>query len=121
MLSLFLEFERAKKLGQVEVGPGKINRCPGEPVGMGGFIGTFVKIRPPYGSGFWFGEVMICSQDKERDPVLNDPCGVTDHFGIYDLRHGVCHGYHPLTLDDVVRLTNALHKLKSEFNPRELR
>lgn len=34
---------------------------------------------------------------------------------------GVCHGYHPLTLDDVVRLTNALHKLKSEFNPRELR
>ena len=33
---------------------------------------------------------------------------------------GVCHGYHPLTLDDIVRLTTALQKLKSEFNPREL-
>lgn len=34
---------------------------------------------------------------------------------------GVYHGYHPLTLDDIVRLTTALHKLKAEFNPRELR
>ena len=34
---------------------------------------------------------------------------------------GVCHGYHPLTLDDVVRLTTALQKLKAEFNPREMR
>ena len=33
---------------------------------------------------------------------------------------GVCHGYHPLTLDDVVRLTTALQKLKAEFNPREM-
>jgi len=34
---------------------------------------------------------------------------------------GVCHGYHPLTLDDIVRLTAALQKLKAEFNPREMR
>jgi len=34
---------------------------------------------------------------------------------------GVCHGYHPLTLDDIVRLTTALQKLKAEFNPREMR
>jgi hypothetical protein len=34
---------------------------------------------------------------------------------------GVCHGYHPLTLDDVVRLTTALQKLKAEFNLREMR
>ena len=34
---------------------------------------------------------------------------------------GVVHGYHPLTLDDIVRLANTLHKLKSEFEPRELR
>jgi hypothetical protein len=34
---------------------------------------------------------------------------------------GVCHGYHPLTLDDIVCLTTALQKLKSEFNPREMR
>lgn len=34
---------------------------------------------------------------------------------------GVCHGYHPLTLDDIVRLTTALQKLKSEFYPREMR
>ena len=34
---------------------------------------------------------------------------------------GVCHGYHPLTLDDIVRLTTALQKLKAEFNLREMR
>ena len=34
---------------------------------------------------------------------------------------GVFHGYHPLTLDDIVRLTTALQKLKTEFNPREIR
>ena len=34
---------------------------------------------------------------------------------------GVVHGYHPLTLDDIVRLITALQKLKSEFNPREMR
>jgi len=34
---------------------------------------------------------------------------------------GVVNGYHPLTLDDIVRLTTALQKLKAEFNPREMR
>lgn len=34
---------------------------------------------------------------------------------------GVYHGYNSLMIDDVVNLVNALHKLKSEFNYRELR
>ena len=34
---------------------------------------------------------------------------------------GVAHGYHPLSLDDVVRLANILNNLKAEFEPRELR
>jgi hypothetical protein len=34
---------------------------------------------------------------------------------------GVYHGYNSLMMDDVIKLVNALHKLKSEFNYRELR
>ena len=34
---------------------------------------------------------------------------------------GVVHGYHPLMMDDVVQLVNALNKLKTEFEYRELR
>jgi len=31
------------------------------------------------------------------------------------------HVYHSLMMDDVVRLVNAMHKLKAEFEYRELR
>ena len=34
---------------------------------------------------------------------------------------GVVHGYHSLMMDDVVRLANAMHRLKAEFEYRELR
>jgi hypothetical protein len=34
---------------------------------------------------------------------------------------GVIHGYNSLMMDDVVRLVNAMHKLKTEFEYRELR
>jgi hypothetical protein len=34
---------------------------------------------------------------------------------------GVMHGYNSLMIDDVVTLVNALHKLKSEFEYREMR
>ena len=34
---------------------------------------------------------------------------------------GVMHGYNSLMMDDVVRLVNAMHKLKAEFEYRELR
>ena len=34
---------------------------------------------------------------------------------------GVYHGYNSLMMDDVINLVNALHKLKSEFNYREMR
>jgi hypothetical protein len=34
---------------------------------------------------------------------------------------GVYHGYNSLMMDDVIKLVNALYKLKSEFNYRELR
>lgn len=34
---------------------------------------------------------------------------------------GLVHGYHALTMDDVVQLANAMHDLKREFNTRELR
>ena len=37
------------------------------------------------------------------------------------IAEGVLHGYHSLMLDDVVRLVNAMHKLKAEFEYRELR
>lgn len=33
---------------------------------------------------------------------------------------GVYHGYNTLTVEDVIRLANALHRLKLEFNYREL-
>ena len=52
--------------------------------------------------------------------ALDNAMNVLDqvHESLVD---GVCHGYHPLTLDDIVRLTTALQKLKAEFNPREMR
>lgn len=52
--------------------------------------------------------------------ALDNAMNVLDqvHESLID---GVCHGYHPLTLDDIVRLTTALQKLKAEFNPREIR
>lgn len=34
---------------------------------------------------------------------------------------GVIHGYNPLTINDVTTLVDALHKLRTEFNYRELR
>ena len=34
---------------------------------------------------------------------------------------GAAHGYHALTMDDVVQLANAMHDLKREFELRELR
>jgi len=34
---------------------------------------------------------------------------------------GVYHGYNSLMMDDVINLVNALHKLKTEFEYRELR
>ena len=34
---------------------------------------------------------------------------------------GVYHGYNSLMMDDVIKLVNALHKLKTEFEYRELR
>jgi len=34
---------------------------------------------------------------------------------------GIIHGYNSLMMDDVVRLVNAMHKLKAEFEYRELR
>jgi len=37
------------------------------------------------------------------------------------LSDGVCHGYHPLTFYDIVRLPTAWQKLKAEFNPRKMR
>ena len=52
--------------------------------------------------------------------ALDNAMNVLDqvHESLVD---GVCHGYHPLTLDDIVRLTTALQKPKAEFNPREMR
>lgn len=34
---------------------------------------------------------------------------------------GVYHGYNSLMVEDVIKLVNALHKLKTEFEYRELR
>ena len=34
---------------------------------------------------------------------------------------GVSHGYHPLNMQDIVELHNALYKLKTEFEYREMR
>lgn len=34
---------------------------------------------------------------------------------------GLYHGYNSLMMDDVIKLVNALDKLKAEFNYRELR
>jgi len=34
---------------------------------------------------------------------------------------GIIQGYNSLMMDDVVRLVNAMHKLKAEFEYRELR
>jgi len=34
---------------------------------------------------------------------------------------GVTHGYNSLMMDDVINLVNALHKLRSEFEYREMR
>ena len=34
---------------------------------------------------------------------------------------GVVHGYHALSMDDVVQLVNAMNNLKREFETRELR
>ena len=34
---------------------------------------------------------------------------------------GIIHGYNSLMMDDVVRLVNAMHKLKAEFEYREMR
>jgi len=34
---------------------------------------------------------------------------------------GMVHGYHALTMDDVVQLANAMHDLKREFEFREMR
>ena len=34
---------------------------------------------------------------------------------------GVYHGYNSLMMDDVINLVNALHKLKTEFQYREMR
>lgn len=34
---------------------------------------------------------------------------------------GVYHGYNSLMMDDIIKLVNALHKLKSEFEYREPR
>lgn len=33
---------------------------------------------------------------------------------------GVCHGYNPLSMDDVISLVGALNKLKREFKYREI-
>ena len=34
---------------------------------------------------------------------------------------GIYHGYNSLMMDDVIKLVNALHKLKTEFEYREMR
>ena len=34
---------------------------------------------------------------------------------------GIVHGYHALSMDDAVRLVNAMNDLKREFETRELR
>ena len=34
---------------------------------------------------------------------------------------GIVHGYHALSMDDVVQLVNAMNNLKREFETRELR
>jgi hypothetical protein len=39
------------------------------------------------------------------------------HGSIVD---GVMYGYHPLSMDDIVKLVNAVHKLRSEFTTREV-
>lgn len=52
--------------------------------------------------------------------AIDDSISAMDgiHESICD---GVIHGYNPLTIDDVTKLVTALHKLRSEFNYRELR
>ena len=39
------------------------------------------------------------------------------HGSIVD---GVMYGYHPLSMDDIVKLVGAVHKLRSEFTAREI-
>ena len=75
---------------------------------------------------------MVAKHNKRvasiRDTRLPKSCvdALDNAMTVFDQVHeslidGVCHGYHPLTVDDVVQLVCAMNKLKKEFNPREMR
>jgi len=63
-----------------------------------------------------------------RDTRLPKSCvnAIDEAIKAMDVVHdslcdGVINGYNPLTVDDVVQLVCAMNKLKTEFNPREMR
>ena len=42
-------------------------------MGVGGIIGTFVEIRPPYGSGLRNFQIMVLFEDRKGYPIFNGP------------------------------------------------
>ena len=70
----------------MEVGFWQVDERPGQPVGMGGFVGTFVEVGFPCYAGGGFDDGGVFFEDCDGQTVFERPCGRRLDFGVNDGR-----------------------------------
>jgi len=87
-----LKVELSKVLRQMKIRLGRVDRSPGEPMGMGTLVGAFMEVSPPDDIWGWTGYRAVSVQHRKGNAISHTPGYRRGQLWVDNSRQGMKNG-----------------------------